>query len=123
MKTRDMHLKVMAYLDNELSPAEARKVGTWISTDPAARELYNELKETRDILTQNEPALALPEGRDFFWSKIERGIIAAERQPARAEARPWWSRFLAPVAGTAALCALLLTLVDRGGTGIQLSSA
>jgi anti-sigma factor RsiW len=123
MKTRDMQLKVMAYLDNELSPAEARKVGTWISTDPAARELYNELKETREILTQNEPVLALPESRDFFWSKIQRGIAAAEREPVRSEARPWWTRFLAPVAGTVALFALLLSLVDRGGAGLQLSSA
>src|SRR6187401_1804220 len=73
MNTRDMHLKVQAYLDNELSPAEARKVGTWISSNPEARDLFNELKETREILMQNEPVLALPESRDFFWSKIERG--------------------------------------------------
>jgi anti-sigma factor RsiW len=115
MKTRDMQLKVQAYLDNELSPADARKVGTWISSDPAARELYNELKNTREILTQNEPALTLPESRDFFWSKIERGIAFAERAPAAPEPRPWWVRFLAPVAGTVALFAVLFTLVDRGG--------
>jgi anti-sigma factor RsiW len=114
MNTRDMQLKVMAYLDNELSPADARKVGTWISTDPEARDLYNELKETRELLTQNEPALKLPESREFFWSKIERGIAAAEREPATVE-RPWWTRFLAPALGTAALFALLLTVVDRGG--------
>ncbi len=124
MNTRDMQLKVQAYLDNELSPAEARKVGTWISTDSAARELYNELKDTREILMQNEPALTLPESREFFWSKIERGIAAAEREPAPVEAtRPWWTRFLAPVAGTVAIFALLLTLVDRGGPGgLQLTS-
>ena len=114
MNTRDMQLKVMAYLDNELSPADARKVGTWISTNPEARDLYNELKETHEVLMQNEPELKLPESREFFWSKIERGIVSAEREPATVE-RPWWTRFLAPALGTVALFALLLTVVDRGG--------
>ena len=114
MNTRDMQLKVQAYLDNELSTAEARKVGTWISTNPEARDLYNELKETHELLMQNEPALKLPESREFFWSKIERSIASVEREPATVE-RPWWTRFLAPALGTAALFALLLTVVDRGG--------
>jgi anti-sigma factor RsiW len=123
MNTRDMQLKVQAYLDNELSTAEARKVGTWISTNPEARDLYNELKDTRELLMQNEPALKLPESREFFWSKIERSIASAEREPVQEVSRPWWVRFLAPVAGTVALCALLLTLVDRGGPGgMQISA-
>ena len=121
MNTRDMHLKVQAYLDNELSPAEARKVGTWISSNPEARDLFNELKETREILMQNEPVLKLPESGEFFWSKIERSIASAEREPAPAEARPWWTRFLAPVAGTVALFALVFTLVDRGGAHMQVT--
>ena len=119
MNTRDMQLKVQAYLDNELSPAEARKVGTLISSDAEARELYTELKETREILTQNEPALSLPESRDFYWSKIQRAIASTEQVPATPE-RPWWSRLLAPAVGAAALFALLLSLVDRGGVRIPL---
>ena len=119
----EMQLKVQAYLDNELSPAEARKVGAWISSDLEGRELYNELKETRETLAQNEPALTMPESREFFWSKIERGIASAEREPARTEARPWWTRFLAPVAGTVALFALLLTVVDRGAGRSPMASA
>ena len=123
MNTRDMHLKVQAYLDNELSPAEARKVGTWISSNPEGRDLFNELKETREILMQNEPVLKLPESRDFFWSKIEREIAAAERLPAEPEPRPWWTRLLAPLAGTVALFALLFSLVDRGNGRIDLSQS
>jgi anti-sigma factor RsiW len=123
MNTRDMHLKVQAYLDNELGPAEARKVGTWISSNPEARALFNELKETREILVQNEPVLKLPESRDFFWSKIERGIAAAERLPAEPEPRPWWTRLLAPAAGTVALFALLFSLVDRGGGRMEISQS
>jgi anti-sigma factor RsiW len=120
MNTRDMQLKVMAYLDNELSPADARKVGTWISTNPEARDLYNELKETRELLMQNEPALRLPESREFFWSKIERAIASSEREPATA-VRPWWTRFVAPVVGAVALFAVMLSLVDRGGGSVPVA--
>ena len=120
-----MELKVQAYLDNELSPADARKVGTWLSSDPAARELYNELKDTREVLVQNEPALKLPESREFFWSKIERGIATTQRVPSEPVARPWWTRLLAPAAGAVALFALVFTLVDRGGGGqpVELSQS
>lgn len=117
----DMQLKVQAYLDNELSPGDARKIGNWISSDPEARELYSQLKETRELVAQNEPVLRLAESRDFYWSKIQRAIDSAERKPAPSAARPWWVRFLAPVAGTAAVFALLVTLMDRGGTDVQIS--
>jgi len=102
----DTQLKVQSYLDNELSPSEARKVAGMISADREARELYNELKATKEILAQNEPAIKLDESREFYWSKIQRQIETAERTP---QTRPtaWWVRLLAPLAGTAALFAAL----------------
>ena len=116
----ELQLKVQAYLDNELSTAEARKVGSWINSDPAARDLFNELKETKELVAQNELQSVLSDSRDFYWSKIQRGIAQAEREPERA-ARPWWLRFMAPVAGAVAIFALLLTVVDRGGKPMTLS--
>ena len=112
---RDTQLQVQAYLDNELSPADARNVSKLISSDVAIRELYNELKETREVLVQNEPEIRVPDTRDFYWSQIQRRIATAERQPALASERPWWMRFLAPVAGTVALCAVLLSMVNKDG--------
>ncbi|HTG44562.1 MAG TPA: hypothetical protein VK633_08520 [Verrucomicrobiae bacterium] len=108
----DTQLKVQAYLDNELSPNEARKVAGLISSDREAQELYNELKDTREILTHHEPALKLEESREFYWSKIQRQIESSEREPETPAASPWWIRLLAPVVGTAALFALLLAVMN-----------
>ena len=109
---RDTQLKVQAYLDNELSSGDARSVSKLISSDTYARELYQELKATKEMVMENEPIIPLPESRDFYWSQIQRRIAAAERQPVAPPLRPWWLRIMAPALGTAALFALLLTVVD-----------
>jgi anti-sigma factor RsiW len=90
-------LEVMSYLDNELSAQEARRVAALITNDPEARAIYNELKETRELLEGNELPLTLKEPRDFYWSQ-------------RSSALPWWMRLLAPIAGAVALAAVLLSL-------------
>ena len=123
---RDTQLKVQAYLDNELSPGDARNVSKLISSDVEARELYNELKDTREIVASNEPAVQLPESREFYWSKIERSIQQAGQSQERsrtAAARPWWLRFMAPVAGAVALFAILVSVVDRNGSDSIVASS
>ena len=117
---RDLQLKVQAYLDNELSPGEARKISDWISSDPEARGLYTELKQTKEIVASNEPVAKLDDSRDFYWSKIERAIATAERETPPSAARPWWLRLLAPAAGVAAIFALLVSVIDRGGQPVTL---
>jgi anti-sigma factor RsiW len=106
----ETQLKVQAYLDNELSPGEARKIANLLNSDAELRTLLNELKETKQIVSENEPAKQLPEGRDFYWSKIQREISKVEQLPVRP-ASPWWMRFMAPVAGAVALFAVLLSIV------------
>jgi anti-sigma factor RsiW len=108
----DTQLKVQAYLDNELTPAEARKISSLISCDSEARDLYARLKETKQILGQHEPTLKLDESRDFYWSKIQRGIETAERLPAARPPARWWVKILAPMAGAVALFALLISIVN-----------
>lgn len=120
---RDTQLQVQAYLDNELSPADARNVSKLISSDVAIRELYNELKDTKDVLVQNEPEVRVPDTRDFYWSQIQRRIATAERQPTLTYERPWWMRFLAPIAGTVALCAVLLSVVNKDGQPTAVTSS
>jgi anti-sigma factor RsiW len=111
----DMQLKVQAYLDNELTPGEARRIATLLSTDQVARDLYTELKETKEIVGKNEPAPRLQESRDFYWSKIQRELEKAERVELPAAATtPWWGRLLVPVAGAVALFAILLSVSDPG---------
>ena len=63
---RDTQLKVQAYLDNELSAGDARSVSKLISSDAEIRDLYTELKNTKDVLVDNEPAVSDPDTRDFY---------------------------------------------------------
>ena len=108
----DTQLKVQAYLDNELSAAEARKVAGLISADREAQELFALLRSTRELLAANEPEIKLEESRDFYWSKIRRQIEREGRVEPVSHARPFWMRLLAPLAGTAALFALLISVMD-----------
>ena len=107
---RDTQLQVQAYLDNELSPADARNTSNLISSDAAARELFSELKDTHELLAANEPEV-----------QAQRRIASAEREPVAAPMRPWLIRILAPLAGTAALFALLLSVVNPPGGGNPVS--
>lgn len=110
----DTQLKVMAYLDNELSPGEARQVAGLISSDREAQEIYDLLRSTKELLGSNEPQLKLDESREFYWSKIQREIRAVDREPAPRHS-PWWVRLLVPVAGTAALAALVISVMNPSG--------
>ena len=115
---RETQLQVQAYLDNELSPGEARNISKLISSDAEARDLFGELKSTREALVANEPLPSLPESREFYWSKIQRAIEQAERTNERvapSASRPWWLRIMAPMAGAVGLFAILLSVVNRDG--------
>src|SRR3954463_15704511 len=101
----DTQLKVQAYLDNELSPGEARKLAAMLSSDREAQELYAELRATKEAVRGNEPELKLDDSREFYWSQLQRRIASAEREPA-PRTSPLWVRWFAPLAGTAALLAL-----------------
>lgn len=111
---RETLMQVQGYLDNELTPAEARKVAEVISANPEARSLYDELKDTKRILmSTGEAPLQLPEGREFYWSQIQRRIESDEREPRNVSRTSWWMRLMAPVAGAVALLAVLLSLSDQ----------
>jgi anti-sigma factor RsiW len=110
----DTQLNIQAYLDNELSPGEARKVAAMLSSDREWQELYGELRATKETLLGNEPELKLADSREFYWSQIQRRIASVEREPAPRTAHPLWIRLLAPLAGTAALFALLLAVMSQG---------
>jgi len=78
----DTQLKIQAYLDNELSPGEARKIAATLSSDRDLQELYGELQATKETLRANEPEVKLGDSREFYWSQIQRRIATAEREPA-----------------------------------------
>jgi anti-sigma factor RsiW len=118
MKTEEM-LRLQAYLDNEVSSSEARQIASWIARDAEAKAVYEELAATKSLLApENELPVSVPESREFYWSKIQRGIEQAEREPVREYApRPWWIRLLAPVAGAAALAVFVFTSISFNANG------
>ena len=120
---RETQLNLQAFLDGELPDAEAREVAELIAREPVAKALHDELSQTKSVLAAAEPAYVLPETREFYWSKIARGIEAGGRAggtEADEEGRaPWfspaaWLRWLAPAAALAVLVGLLV-LPKSGG--------
>lgn len=114
MMDYDRQLKLQAYLDGELAPADARRMEEWLAKDADAQALAAELRSTTSTLAGFEEGLRLPESREFFWSKIEREI---RTQPQSAPAPPAaslfasWRRFLVPAGSLAALALVALVAV------------
>ena len=113
----ELQIKVQAFLDGELSEAEAREIGSLIASDADVAALHKELKHTRAALAGFERRILVPETREFYWSKIEREIErteAAQERPAAAEPVSIFHllrRALVPVAAVAALAvAVFITL-------------
>jgi len=103
----ELQLKLQAWLDGELPEREAHQVAESVAKDLEAQALLAELRMTKTLLAGNEPALPVPESREFYWSKIERAILRAEPAEHTSEAIPWWAawrRFVVP-AGVVVLVA------------------
>ncbi len=100
----EFELQLQAYLDGELPEREARQMAERLTTDREAQALMEELSATKHWLAGNEPEVMLPESREFYWSKIERAIDAAESVPVQEIHHPlWvnWLKFLVPATGMA----------------------
>jgi anti-sigma factor RsiW len=118
-------LKLQAYLDGELSEAEARQVAEWVARDQMAAGLLTELRQTREMLTGFEQEVKLPESREFFWSKVQAAIEREERVATPAPAVPLLTRlrrFLVPAAGFAVLALLAIVTLHQPGTGFMAGS-
>jgi len=106
---QDQELKIQALLDGELAEGEAREIQQLLASDQEAQALFAELKTTKSYLAANEPEMALPETREFFWSKIQREIDRPV--PAQAARAPFWlvwHRYFATFAGVAAVAMLVV---------------
>src|SRR5437868_2370253 len=104
----ETQIKIQGYLDRELPDDESREIANLLARDREALGLFTELKNTRQCLVGTEVGVTLPESREFFWSKIERGIRAEEQakpapEPAFASFLRGWRRFLIPAGAFSAL--------------------
>ena len=91
-------------------PPKRRKCAGWPAPTPKRPDWRPELQSIKTAFAGDGQTVAVPETREFYWSKIERQI---QREGAvRRAAGPWWPerlrRWLAPLAGAAALAAVLV---------------
>jgi anti-sigma factor RsiW len=113
----ELELKLQAWLDGELSAAEAGEMQRLAATDPEAGRLLAELRSVKNAFAQGEPKIVFPETREFYWSKIQRQI-RRESAPPPGPALSWSGylrRWLAPAAGLGAVAAALLLALDQSG--------
>jgi anti-sigma factor RsiW len=111
------NLELQAWLDGELPAPQARRIEQEIAADEEARRMVAELQAVKGALAGNEEARAVPETREFYWSKIERQIQGQpqEARPAQAARERGWLRWVSPLAGCAGLaCLLLLAVIPSG---------
>ncbi len=123
---QELELQLQAYVDGELPANEARKITELLAHDGSAQALLRELTFTKQALSGNELEVKLPEGRDFYWSKIAREIASQERTEAPVPSAPWWRwtfKYFAPVAGLAAVCLLLIVPGKKEDAGEANSAA
>ena len=113
----NMELKLQAFLDSELDAREMREVETLLAQDAQSAALMQELKWTKAAIAGNEPEMKLPETREFFWGKVQRGIEAGDKQAASSPAeRAWWTKLLYPATGLAAMVAVMFVVSGGRGT-------
>ncbi len=88
-------LKLQAWLDGELGPADVRDVARRVARDPEAAALARELKLTRQWLAAGEVPRTVPEPREFYWAQIARRLEPrAPLAPSPAPAGPVLRRWL-----------------------------
>ena len=107
-------LKLQGYRDGELSSGESRAIEARVAADPEAEALLAELRMTHSMLKDGEPVMALPESREFYWNKIEAGILRDVPSPSRREGFGWasaWQRALGPLTGFATAAILGLAAI------------
>lgn len=108
----ELEMKLQAWVDGELPGAEARRVADHVARNPEMAELATAMRSVKGALAGNELPVALPESREFFWSKIERDIERQSR-PVRAPAptQAAWRRWVSPLLGFAGLACILFMAV------------
>lgn len=102
-------LKLQALIDGELPPREASRLASQLESDPEARALAENLRNLAALVRSAPPERAVPEPRDFYWSRIRQGIERMEPRPEpSAGSGPLrWLAWLVPV-GAAVVAAMLL---------------
>ena len=117
---QDLQLKLQAYLDGELPSGEAQNLADLLDRDAAARDLFVELTNTRAALLSHEPAIKIPDSREFYWSKIRRQIEREEQSVPIKKSVPMMERIrrlLVPAGTVAAMMLGVMVIQQQLGQG------
>ncbi|MBM3829219.1 MAG: hypothetical protein FJ406_01635 [Verrucomicrobia bacterium] len=118
-------LKLQARLDGELDAREAREIDALVEQNAQQAALMQELSWTKAAIAAGDVEVALPETREFYWSKIARAIEAEERKAATAAPaeRSGWLKFFYPATGLAAMAAVMFVISgSRSNDGVDTES-
>jgi anti-sigma factor RsiW len=80
MNAEDTKLKLQAGIDGELSQEERVGLERLIASNPEGHRLTEGLTAIRTLLRENKPEHAVPETREFYFSKIARQIESETRK-------------------------------------------
>jgi anti-sigma factor RsiW len=113
----EMEFKLQAWVDGELKGADASRMAQLVEEELDASQTVAELRAVKNMMAGAELSRAVPETREFYWSKIERQIqledSRSEASPAKPGLMARWRRFLMPLAGLAAAsCVAVFTLTQ-----------
>ena len=94
----DTALKLQAWVDGELTGAEARAVETQVERDSEAQDFVAALRGLRGSFAVGEIDRPVPASREFYWSGIQRAIQSTDRPAGvRTPSLVWrLARVLAP---------------------------
>jgi anti-sigma factor RsiW len=118
MKLETM-LEIQSSVDGQLDNQRRQVVARLVSSDTEARQLHQQLTAVRMALREHEPAIRVPESREFYWSQLERRLQVREQvhPPALHPATTVW-RWLAPMMGVSAVIAVF-ALQPFATTGLR----
>lgn len=100
----EQQLELQAWIDGELSAADARRVAAFAESNADARLLAVELRMAKAFISSNEPEVKLPETREFYWSQVQRRIERVESVSETSSSLSWpfvWRRLVSPLSGLA----------------------
>jgi len=103
-------LEIQALVDGQLEAVRKPEVQRLIQEDVAAAALALELSALHTVVRTHESALTVPESREFYWSQIQRRIVAGDAVATRKRDSGTilgWIRWLAPALGVAAMVVVI----------------
>ena len=126
---QELQLKIQAFVDGELPENEAGEIASQAAREPQVNDLIRELRHTRGAFKRHLETIRLPESREFYWSKIERNILALASVEEPVHTVPWFvwlKRLLAPAVAVSVLVVVgtfAAKWVGKGSPDIQVRTA